>query len=53
MLKVAICGGSGYAGSELLRLLSLHREVKITAVTSERSSGRKVVDLFPPSHGLA
>ncbi|VAX28914.1 N-acetyl-gamma-glutamyl-phosphate reductase [hydrothermal vent metagenome] len=47
MLKVAICGGSGYAGSELLRLLSLHREVRITAVTSERSSGRKVVELFP------
>jgi N-acetyl-gamma-glutamyl-phosphate reductase len=47
MLKVAICGGSGYAGSELLRLLSLHRGVRITAVTSERSSGRKVVELFP------
>ncbi len=47
MLKVAICGGSGYAGSELLRLLSHHRRVEIGAVTSERSAGRKVTDLFP------
>jgi len=52
MLKVAICGGSGYAGSELLRLLSLHREVRITAVTSERSSGTEVVELFPHLLGL-
>ncbi|NOZ26119.1 MAG: N-acetyl-gamma-glutamyl-phosphate reductase [Nitrospirae bacterium] len=52
MLKVAICGGSGYAGSELLRLLSLHREVKITAVTSERSSGSRVVEVFPHLRGL-
>ncbi|HEB75053.1 MAG TPA: N-acetyl-gamma-glutamyl-phosphate reductase [Nitrospirae bacterium] len=52
MLKVAICGGSGYAGSELLRLLSRHREVRITAVTSERSSGSRVVDLFPHLRGL-
>ncbi len=47
MLKVAICGGSGYAGAELLRLLILHPQVKITAVTSQKSAGKKVTDLFP------
>jgi len=47
MLRVAICGGSGYAGGELIRILSTHPFVKITAVTSERSAGKSVSELFP------
>ncbi|MBI4685943.1 MAG: N-acetyl-gamma-glutamyl-phosphate reductase [Nitrospirae bacterium] len=47
MLHVAICGGSGYTGGELIRLLSNHPFVKITAVTSEKSAGKVVSDLFP------
>ena len=47
MLKVAVCGGSGYAGAELLRILATHPEVRITAVTSQKSAGKKVPDLFP------
>lgn len=47
MLRVAICGASGYAGSELLRILASHPEVEVTAVTSEKSEGKKVKDLFP------
>ena len=47
MLKVAICGGSGYTGGELIRLLSNHPLVKLTAVTSEKSSGKTLSDLFP------
>ncbi len=50
MLRVAICGGSGYAGAELLRILAAHSRVKITVVTSERSAGKKVSDLFPHLH---
>ena len=47
MLKVAIIGGSGYTGGELLRLLEQHPNVKITAVTSERSAGKSIFELFP------
>lgn len=47
MLKVAILGASGYAGAELLRLLAQHPQVKITAVTSERSAGKSVSEIFP------
>ncbi|MFN3480688.1 MAG: N-acetyl-gamma-glutamyl-phosphate reductase, partial [Thermodesulfovibrionales bacterium] len=47
MLKVAICGGSGYAGAELLRILSFHSEIEIKVVTSEKSAGKRVSDLFP------
>lgn len=46
MLKVAILGGSGYTGCELLRLLSNHPRVKITAVTSERLAGTLIADNF-------
>ncbi len=46
MLKVAILGGSGYTGSELLRLLLSHPEVKVTAITSERLAGLPVSDVF-------
>jgi N-acetyl-gamma-glutamyl-phosphate reductase len=47
MIKVAIIGGSGYAGVELIRLLSLHPRVKLAAVTSEQSSGKQVGKVFP------
>ncbi|HEX8947724.1 MAG TPA: N-acetyl-gamma-glutamyl-phosphate reductase [Dissulfurispiraceae bacterium] len=53
MLKVAICGGSGYTGAELLRILLLHPGVEVTAVTSERSAGKRVTDLFPHLHRYA
>ena len=46
-LKVAICGASGYAGAELLRILSGHPEVEVVSVTSEKSSGKSPVELFP------
>lgn len=47
MHKVAICGGSGYTGIELLRILARHRHTSISAVTSEKSAGKKVSDVFP------
>jgi N-acetyl-gamma-glutamyl-phosphate reductase len=47
MIKVAICGGSGYAGAELLRLLAAHPQAKVTAVTSEKSQGKSPLELFP------
>ncbi|MCX7724923.1 MAG: N-acetyl-gamma-glutamyl-phosphate reductase [Thermodesulfovibrio sp.] len=47
MLKVFICGGSGYTGCELLRILALHDEVQIVGVTSEKSAGMAVSELFP------
>ncbi len=50
MLKAAICGGSGYTGIELLRILSGHPRVEVTAVTSEKSAGRRLCDLFPHLH---
>ncbi len=50
MLKVAICGGSGYTGGELLRILSGHPYIKIVALTSEKSAGKRVIEIFPHLH---
>lgn len=50
MLKVAICGGSGYAGAELLRLLAAHPGARVVAATSERSAGAPVAELHSHLH---
>ncbi len=50
MLKIAVCGATGYAGIELLRILSNHPEIEISAVTSERSSGKSIAEVFPHLH---
>ncbi|MBI5848093.1 MAG: N-acetyl-gamma-glutamyl-phosphate reductase [Nitrospirae bacterium] len=46
-LKVGICGASGYTGIELLRILAHHPHVEVTAITSEKSAGRKLREVFP------
>lgn len=47
MIKVGIVGGTGYTGSELLRLLALHPQVELTAITSRGDAGTPVSDMFP------
>jgi N-acetyl-gamma-glutamyl-phosphate reductase len=40
-------------GAELLRLLSVHPKVQLTAVTSERLSGQRLDRVFPHLRGLS
>lgn len=51
MIRVGIVGGTGYTGSELLRLLLAHPEVSITAVTSRSEAGVPVANIFPHLRG--
>lgn len=51
MIKVAIVGGTGYTGVELLRILALHPEVEITTITSRAEAGSSVAALFPNLRG--
>jgi N-acetyl-gamma-glutamyl-phosphate reductase len=51
MIKVGIVGGTGYTGVELLRLLVLHPEVEIAAITSRQEAGRTVAEIFPNLRG--
>ncbi|MDX1572797.1 MAG: N-acetyl-gamma-glutamyl-phosphate reductase [Methylophaga sp.] len=51
MIKVAIVGGTGYTGVELLRLLVNHPEVEIRLITSRSEAGMPVADMFPNLRG--
>ena len=51
MISVGIVGGTGYTGSELLRLLVQHPHVQVRAVTSRSEAGRRLDVAFPPLRG--
>lgn len=51
-IKVGIYGGSGYGGSELLRILLLHPNVEITFVTANEQAGKRVSDVHRNLAGL-
>lgn len=51
VIRASIVGGTGYTGVELLRLLAVHPDVEITAITSRGESGRAVADMFPSLRG--
>ncbi len=51
-VRVAVAGASGYAGGELLRLVTAHPHLTLTAVTSEKSAGATVASLFPHLAGV-
>src|SRR5206468_4127004 len=46
-MKVAIVGGSGYTGGELLRLLLRHPKVEVGQVTSDSMAGKAVSRAHP------
>lgn len=46
-LSVAIAGASGYAGGELLRLLSAHPELEIVTVTAHQNAGQPLAAVHP------
>ena len=46
-IKAGIVGATGYAGAELVRLLSSHPEAEISAVSSVSFEGQKLSDVYP------
>ena len=57
-ISVAIAGATGYAGSEILRLLLSHPaylggELRIGALTAYSTAGKKVAELMPHLPQLA
>ncbi len=52
-LTVSIAGASGYAGGELLRLVSGHPELHLGALAAGNRAGRPVTDVHPQLVGLA
>ena len=45
--QIAILGGSGYTGGELIRLIASHPMLEITAIGANRRAGEKVAAVFP------
>jgi N-acetyl-gamma-glutamyl-phosphate reductase common form len=51
-IKIAIFGGSGYGGSELLRILLFHGHAKIVLVTANEHAGKAVGEVHKNLFGL-
>jgi N-acetyl-gamma-glutamyl-phosphate reductase len=51
MARVGIVGGTGYTGSELLRVLAGHPEAELAVITSRAEAGMPVAELFPNLRG--
>jgi N-acetyl-gamma-glutamyl-phosphate reductase common form len=51
-LRVAIFGGSGYGGAELLRLLLMHPQAEIALVTANEHAGKRVGEVHKNLYGL-
>lgn len=51
-IKIAIFGGSGYGGSELLRILLFHPNAEIVLVTANEHAGKPVGEVHKNLFGL-
>ncbi|WP_431729257.1 N-acetyl-gamma-glutamyl-phosphate reductase [Verrucosispora sp. TAA-831] len=51
-IRVAVAGASGYAGGELLRLLTGHPEFDLVAATAHRQAGQPLDSVHPQLTGL-
>ncbi|MBP7459794.1 MAG: N-acetyl-gamma-glutamyl-phosphate reductase [Candidatus Delongbacteria bacterium] len=51
MIKIAIVGGSGYSGKELIRLLLRHPSAEIVSIFAKTTAGKKISDLYPVFRG--
>ncbi len=47
MIRVSLLGATGYAGIELVRLLSCHPNVKLTNLISHSYAGKELRDVYP------
>jgi len=51
MVRVGVIGATGYAGAELVRILSGHPKAKITLITSKQYAGMRFDKVFPSMGG--
>jgi N-acetyl-gamma-glutamyl-phosphate reductase len=51
MTRIGIVGGTGYTGSELLRILATHPSVQVSCVTSRADAGQRVDAVAPSLRG--
>jgi N-acetyl-gamma-glutamyl-phosphate reductase len=52
-MKIGLVGGSGYAGGELLRLLSGHPVFQVTAISAHSNAGEEITSIHPQLQSYA
>lgn len=52
MNRVAVVGATGYAGAELVRILSGHPETELTVLTSRQFAGERFDHVYPALAGV-
>lgn len=52
MTRVGVVGATGYAGAELVRILSGHPEAELTILTSRQYAGVKFETIYPSMAGV-
>lgn len=52
MIRVAVVGATGYAGAELVRILSGHPETELTVLSSRQFSGVRFDQVYPSMSGI-
>ncbi|MBU2521896.1 MAG: N-acetyl-gamma-glutamyl-phosphate reductase [Proteobacteria bacterium] len=52
MVRVGIVGATGYAGAELVRILSGHPDVELTVLTSRQYAGERFDKVYPSMTGV-
>jgi N-acetyl-gamma-glutamyl-phosphate reductase len=51
MIRVGVIGATGYAGAELVRILSGHPDVTLAALTSRQYAGQRFDQVYPSMTG--
>lgn len=52
-IRVGVAGATGYAGVELIRLLTLHPEVEVVLAGTESYQGQRLAEVYPHLAGRA
>ncbi len=52
MINVCVLGATGYAGCELVRILSGHKDVSLKMLVSHSYVGQKMSDIYPHLRGI-
>ena len=52
MINAGIIGATGYAGAELVRILSCHPDVRLSTVTSRQYADKDFSDVYPAMKGI-
>lgn len=52
-IKAGVVGAAGFAGVEAVRILTLHPEFELHAITSSELAGQKLADVYPAFEGVS